>query len=112
MQNEIDFSEEFQKDAASRRRNAGKATQGLVAHPRSIDDVIKVITNPKHFRSPVRPVGSNSAANRANRAHGGTTLDMTQMNRVLQITWIQLPSRQARDLVRLPQPLPPRVKNS
>ena len=86
MQNEIDFSEEFQKDATARRSKVGKGQKGLVAHPRSIEDVIKVITNPKQFPSPVRPVGSNSAANRANRALGGTKLDMTKMNRILRIT--------------------------
>jgi L-gulonolactone oxidase len=86
VQNEIDFSEEFQKDATARRSKVGKGQKGLVAHPRSIEDVIKVITNPKQFPSPVRPVGSNSAANRANRALGGTKLDMTKMNRILRIT--------------------------
>jgi UDP-N-acetylenolpyruvoylglucosamine reductase len=86
MQNEIDFSEEFRKDTESRRSIASNTAKDIVAHPRSIDDVIKVLTNPKHFPSPVRPVGSNSAANRANRAQGGTILDMTKMNRVLRIT--------------------------
>ncbi len=73
----------------ARKKNGGKkqtyGNENLVAHPRSIDEVIRVITNPKHFPAPIRPIGSNSAASRANRAQAGTILDMTKMNRVLSI---------------------------
>jgi len=62
-----------------------KANQSLTAHPRSIDEVIKVMTHPKKFPSPVRPVGSDSATTRVNRAQHGTVLDMTRMNRILKL---------------------------
>ncbi len=58
----------------------------LVAHARTIDDVIKVVSSTKQFPSPLRVVGSDSAATRANRAQEGTLLDMSGMNKVIQIT--------------------------
>jgi len=70
---------------AKKRSSAGTSNK-LVAHPKSIDEVIRVITNPKHFPAPVRPIGSNSTATRANRVQTGTILDTTKMNRVLRIT--------------------------
>jgi len=60
--------------------------QAIIAHPKSIDEVIKVLTHPKKFPSPVRPLGSNSACNRINRAQHGTLLDLTSMNRILRLT--------------------------
>jgi len=73
------------KKLSDKNRSHG-SEQALTAHPKSIDDVIKVITHPKKFPSPVRPVGSDSASNRINRVQQGTLLDMTNMNRILRVT--------------------------
>lgn len=75
------------------QRNAGSTTgqyrrltrEPLVVRPKSVEDIVSVLTNPKRFPSPVRPVGANSGNLRCTSVQQGTVMDMTGMNRMLQI---------------------------
>ncbi len=53
--------------------------------PRSGEDIVKVVTNPRKFPSPVRAVGANSSNTRCTKVQEGTLLDMTGMARLVQI---------------------------
>jgi L-gulonolactone oxidase len=53
--------------------------------PSSASEIAAILRDPKRYRGPVRPVGSASAATRCISASGGTSLEMTAMNRVLKI---------------------------
>lgn len=62
----------------------------LVSHPKvtadanSIDDIVKVLTNPAQYPSPVRAVGSNHSTAPCGAADGGTLIRM-KMNRILDV---------------------------
>jgi len=86
-------------------RSAGKTRrQALTARPHSVDDIVAVLTDRKSFPSPLRPVGAGSGNPRGTSAPDGTRLDMTAMNRVLELkdnkVTVQAGMR-VRDLARL-----------
>ncbi len=66
-----------------RKHSIKERTETLVKVRRD-RDIVKVLTNPKRFPSPVRPVGSNSASTRCLHTQGGTRLDMTSLNRLIR----------------------------
>ena len=57
----------------------------IVVEPTSPSEIVQVLSNPKRFPSPVRPMGSGSSVTRCITANSGTLLDLSQMNRVLKI---------------------------
>ena len=57
----------------------------IVVQPTSPSEIVQVLSNPKRFPSPVRPMGSGSSVTRCITANSGTLLDLSQMNRVLKI---------------------------
>ena len=69
-----------------RFRKLEPPVEPLRARPRTADQVIEVLRDRKRFPSPVRPVGANSGETRCAKVHGGTELDMSGMNRLLQLT--------------------------
>ncbi len=64
----------------------------LISHPKvvveanSVDDIIPVLNNPDKYPSPVRAVGSNHSTTLCGVAEGGTVIQMSKMNRILNIT--------------------------
>ena len=64
----------------------------LISHPKvvveanSVDDIIPVLNNPEKYPSPVRAVGSNHSTTLCGVAEGGTVIQMSKMNRILNIT--------------------------
>ena len=61
-----------------------------VSHPavivdaQSVDDIVRVLTDPAAYPSPVRAVGSNHSTSRCGAADGGTLIRM-KMDRILEI---------------------------
>lgn len=51
----------------------------------SIDDVVRIVTDPDRYPSPVRAKGSHHSTTRCVVAESGTVIDMTRMNRILDI---------------------------
>jgi hypothetical protein len=58
----------------------------LTIQPRTAEEIAAVLTNPKKYPSPVRPVGANSSITRCTNVQEGTILDMRNMNRIVQLT--------------------------
>jgi len=54
--------------------------------PKSAEDLAKILTTPGKYPSPVRPVGSGSSVTRCTQTAAGTLVDMTGLNRVLELT--------------------------
>jgi hypothetical protein len=63
----------------------------LTSHPRvvvqaaSVDDIVGILKDPDHYPSPVRAVGSNHSTAPVGVADGGTLIQMSKMNRILEI---------------------------
>ena len=63
----------------------------LISHPQvvveatSVDDIVKILKDPAHYPSPVRAVGSNHSTSPVGVAEGGTLIQMSKMNRILEI---------------------------
>ena len=62
-----------------------KPSEPLTVLPKSVEDIVTVLTQSKRYPSPVRPVGANSGNRRCTGVQEGTIMDMTAMNRILQI---------------------------
>src|SRR6202167_1996403 len=64
----------------------------IVSHPQvvveaaSIDDIAAILTNPGKYPSPVRAVGSNHSTTPCGAADGGTLIQMSKLNQILEIT--------------------------
>lgn len=71
------------KSRKSSHRPASSEPEVIDVSPRSADEIAAVLTDPKTYPTPVRPVGSGSSTTRAARTAAGTRLDMTGLNRVL-----------------------------
>lgn len=61
-------------------------TARVVARPRTVQDVVAVMTDRDRYPSPVRPVGSDLSTTRCNDTDGGTLLDMRGMNGVIEVS--------------------------
>lgn len=57
----------------------------VVVKPTSVEEIIAVVKNPARYPSPIRPVGSNHSVTRCTVADGGTQIDMTGFNKIVQI---------------------------
>ncbi|MGI9329450.1 MAG: FAD-binding protein [Gammaproteobacteria bacterium] len=71
---------------------------------RSLEQISEVLMDRGRFPSPVRPVGANSNATRCTRVHGGTVMDLSEMNKLIHLdkksVTVQAGMR-LRDLVRI-----------
>jgi FAD/FMN-containing dehydrogenase len=57
----------------------------VVVKPSSVEEIVEVLKNRDKYPSPVRAVGSNHSVTRCTVAEGGTLIDMTGLNRIVQI---------------------------
>ncbi len=57
----------------------------VIAKPDNVDDIIEVLTDQRRFPSPVRPAGCRHSTARMNGDDGGTIIDMTGMDKILEI---------------------------
>jgi L-gulonolactone oxidase len=55
----------------------------VLVTPRSVDDLVKIMTDTENFPAPVRPAGSMHSTARINGDQGGTMVDMKAMDRIL-----------------------------
>ena len=62
-----------------------KSQQARLALPASAKDLVRVLESRQHYPSPVRVIGSASSSTRCTEAPGGTSLDLSEMNRVLRV---------------------------
>ena len=64
----------------------------IASHPAEVvtvsspEDIVSVLTNPERYPSPVRATGSNHSVTRCAVVTGGTLVQMTRMNHILNIT--------------------------
>jgi FAD binding domain/D-arabinono-1,4-lactone oxidase len=57
----------------------------VVVQAASVDDIVAVLKNPAQFPSPVRAVGSNHSTSACGAADGGTLIEMSKMNAIVEI---------------------------
>ena len=57
-----------------------------IVRPTTVDEIVNVLSDPATYPSPVRAVGSNHSTTRCAVAEGGTVIDMTGMDRIIEIT--------------------------
>ena len=69
--------------ARAPRRARGR--DALRVRPKNAEQIAEVLLDSKRFPSPVRPVGANSGNPRCTQVQDGTELDMTGMNRLIEI---------------------------
>ena len=67
------------------RSRASIEKSTTTVRPKSSDEIVAVLKNRKHFPTPVRPRGANSGNARCTAVQEGTVMDMTGMNKILQI---------------------------
>ncbi len=61
------------------------STPQQIVYPRSVEDIVSVVTDPGRYPAPIRAVGSNHSTTACGVAEGGTLLIMREMNRILDI---------------------------
>ena len=57
----------------------------VIVEAHSVEDIVRVLTDPARYPSPVRAVGSNHSTTQCGVAEGGTLLKMAGLNRILDI---------------------------
>lgn len=57
----------------------------VLVKPTKVEEIVEVLKNPDKYPSPVRAVGSVHSVTRCTVADGGTMIDMTGLNRIVQI---------------------------
>jgi hypothetical protein len=57
----------------------------VVVQAASVDDIVAVLKNPDKYPSPVRAVGSNHSTSACGAADGGTLIQMSKMNAIVEI---------------------------
>lgn len=64
----------------------------VIVRPKRVEDIQTILENAKAFPTPVRAIGANYSQTRCGVADGGTIIDMTAMNRVLEINdhWVRV----------------------
>ncbi len=64
----------------------------VIVRPKRVEDILTILENVKAFPSPVRAIGANYSQTRCGVADGGTIIDMTAMNHVLEINdhWVRV----------------------
>lgn len=58
----------------------------VVVRPKNVDDIIAIIKDPEKYPSPIRAIGSNHSTTRCGVADKGTVMEMTGMNRIIDIS--------------------------
>jgi hypothetical protein len=69
--------------AKLKQKNAGNLVN---VQPKTAEELAGILTNPRDYPSPVRPVGSGSSVTRAAQTARGTLIDMTALNHILGST--------------------------
>ncbi len=64
----------------------------VIVRPKRVEDIQTILENAKAFPSPVRAIGANYSQTRCGVADGGTIIDMTAMNRIVEINdhWVRV----------------------
>lgn len=64
----------------------------VIVRPKRVEDILTILENAKAFPSPVRAIGANYSQTRCGVADGGTIIDMTAMNHVLEVNdrWVRV----------------------
>ncbi|MFQ6028867.1 MAG: FAD-dependent oxidoreductase, partial [Dehalococcoidia bacterium] len=57
----------------------------VVVQAENVDEIVAIMKDPEKYPAPVRAIGSNHSTTRCTEANGGTIIDMTRMNRILNI---------------------------
>ncbi len=57
----------------------------VVVQAKSVEDIVRIVKDPSTYPSPVRAVGSNHSTAPVGVAEGGTLIQMSGMNRILEI---------------------------
>ncbi len=57
----------------------------VVTRPEGVNDLVNIIRDPRRYPSPIRPVGSNFSSTRCTVADKGTIIDMSRMNRIIEV---------------------------
>ena len=57
----------------------------VVVKPTTVDELVAIMTDPETYPAPVRAVGSNHSTTQCAVANGGTVVDMTAFNSILNI---------------------------
>ena len=77
------YQDASRKPSRQRQRVASTLVN---VQPKSAEDLARILTSPKEYPSPLRPVGSGSAVTRCGQTARGTLLDMTALDRILAVT--------------------------
>ena len=77
------YQDAARKPSRQRRRVANTLVN---VQPKSAEDLARILTSPKEYPSPLRPVGSGSSVTRCGQTARGTLLDMTALDRILSVT--------------------------
>lgn len=62
-----------------------KSRPNVIVEAHTVEDIVRVLTDPVRYPSPVRAVGSNHSTALCGIAEGGTLIKMIGMNRILDI---------------------------
>lgn len=57
----------------------------VVSYPKSTDDIIQIVTNPRQYPSPVRTAGSRHSTTHCAVSDGGTLMVMRKMDKIISI---------------------------
>lgn len=58
----------------------------VVVRPETVEEIAEILQNPQEYPAPVRAIGSNHSTTRCGTADGGTVVDMTGMDRIVEIS--------------------------
>lgn len=81
--NTLDLYESVNEPRAKRVRKSQR--RQTTVQPCSADEIAAILSKPKEFPSPVRPVGSGSSITRCSQTATGTKVDMTALDRILSV---------------------------
>jgi FAD/FMN-containing dehydrogenase len=57
----------------------------VVVKPETVGEIAEILQDPQQYPAPVRAIGSNHSTTRCGTADGGTVVDMTGMDRIVEI---------------------------
>lgn len=85
--NLIDLNDDIEKLRLPRKRSLKQAQQPStrLTRPKSIEEIVRILSDEHKYPSPVRPRGSGSSATRCAETTSGTIVDMTGMNRIIAV---------------------------
>ncbi len=56
-----------------------------IVRARSVEDVVRVVRDPERYPTPVRAHGSNHSVTRCSEADGGTLVELSELDRIVEI---------------------------